>query len=205
MAKTKAVVKKDVVKNVETLPQAAKVEAKEILATVEATAPVGKRETEEEKNTRVIRETVKAVVGELVPAMMAMQVGNQSSSGSRPANRPRFHQCGICKQSGPPSVTNPLGFPCRGEHVKMVVYPTKYPEFGKWFQGCIINGIRYLSSNRRERIDIPKECEGQIMKQVADYEENERVTAMGRTAEHNSGSMNEGGGGKQNHANSAWR
>lgn len=173
-------------------------EVESVKAEVERTAPVGRKESEEERMNRTVLATVKAVVGELVPAMMAMQ--NASSAGQRPAreNR-RWIQCRVCKQAGPNKA------PCNGEHIKMVVYPSKYPEFGKWFQGAIINGIRYLSDGRRDRIDIPAACEGQITKQVADYEENERVTVMGRSASHDSGSISEGGGGNANGATSAWR
>lgn len=199
----KKIVEKKSVKKVapiaETLPKLAEQEVKEVIAEVEAAAPKARKETEEEKTARLIQSVVRAVMTETVPAMMALQQGNQSSAGLKPVRR--MIQCRECKQAGPKAP------PCNGEHIKMVVYPNKYPEFGKWFQGSIINGIRYLSDRRNQAILVPAACEGQIVKQIADFEENERVTRMGRSAEepHNSGEIRETGGGKINHAVSAWR
>lgn len=182
----------------EVLPKVAAKEVEKIVEEVEASAPKRAKETDEEKQMRLIQGVVKAVMSETVPALMAMQVG-QSSAGSRGRPVRQLIQCRECKQAGPGKA------PCNGEHIKMVVYPQRYPEFGKWFQGSIINGIRYLSNNRREQILVPAACEGQIIKQITDYEENERVTRMGRTAEHDSGSLAEGGGGRTQPANAAWR
>ena len=173
----------------EVLPVMAAKELQEIKEEVQKTAP--KKESEEDRMNRVIATTVKAVVGEMIPAMMALQQ-NQSSAG--------LIHCRICKQAGPGPKP-----PCNDEHINMVVYPQKYPEFGKFFQGSIINGIRYLSDGRRSRVSVPKACEGQILKQVADFEENERVTMMGRSAQHNSGEMREVGASSTKDAQAAWR
>lgn len=182
----------------EVLPKVAAKEVEKIVEEVEASAPKRTKETDEEKQMRLIQGVVKAVMSETVPALMAMQAG-QSSAGSRSRPSRQLIQCRECKQAGPGKA------PCNGEHVSMVVYPARYPEFGKWFQGSFINGIRYLSNNRRERILIPAACEGQITKQIADFEENERVTRMGRTADHDSGSLAENGGGRTQPATAAWR
>lgn len=175
----------------EVLPKMAEGEVKEVIKEVEKSAPVDKKETAAERDQRLITSVVKAMMGEMMPAFAAM-TRSQSSVGAREGGRPvrRFKQCRTCRQAGPGD-----GPPCNGEHSKMVVFPQKYPQFGKYFQGCIINGIRYLSSNRRELVEVPTACVSSIMKTINDFEENEWQTAMGRQGGEDLGSFNEGGRG----------
>lgn len=163
------------------------------------------KETQLERDERLIAAVIKGTMSEALPALVAAMRGTQGTSKSEgtdlaEAKIKRWQVCNDCRQKAPKVV------PCAAEgHTKMVVYPSN-PRFGPWFPGCIINGVRYLSSNRREKILVPTACVSQIMKQIQDFEENEFATIMGgRTAEHNSGVINEVGESKQNTATSAWR
>lgn len=75
-------------------------------------------------------------------------------------------------------------------HVKMVVYPTRYPEFADWFRGRGLNGVWYLSNNASHAIWVPRAAAGDFQHAIETFETNERETRMGRTKLHNSGSVN---------------
>lgn len=171
------------------------------------------KEAKEEATPKVSKEEAtakayaRAMMEEMMPAFLAVARSAGGSAGAKEgtehaeARIKRWQICNDCRQKGPRQP------PCKAEgHTKMVVFPTTHPRFGPWFPGCIINGVRYLSNNRREKILVPTACVSQITKQIADFEENELQTMLGgRTAEHDSGEMNEGGGGKQKQAVSGWR
>lgn len=88
---------------------------------------------------------------------------------------------------------------CKRQHRKMVVFPSQY---GEWFQGVFVNGVRYLSSSPNHQIDVP--AEAPIENLMSNWEESERVLRTGRAASHNSGTLG-GGGGGFNQASSGWR
>lgn len=183
--------------------EAAAVETASLIEEVKKVVPA-KRESEDERMARLIGLTVKAVMNEMVPAMAALQRSEQPKMQQAGKHIARWKTCNECKQRGP------NGIPCEGEHTTMVVYPVRYPHFGKFFQGVMINGIRYLSDNRRQRILIPTAMISTITKIITDFEDNEYAQAMGRTAEHDSGSMADPGAGvhapkEANAAQSGWR
>lgn len=158
----------------------------ETAASVEAvTEAKPKRAAAEDRATEMAGIT-KAIMSEMLPALMVAMKPVEAPATSRQA-KVREVICRVCLQKGPGKP------PCNGEHISMVVFPVKYPRFGAWFPGCIINGVRYLSSDRRQRILVPKACEGQIIKQISDYEENEMDMSQGRVAQHNSGDIGETG------------
>lgn len=184
--------------------EAAAVETASLIEEVKKVSPLKVKETEDEKMARLIGMTVKAVMNEMVPAMAALQRAEQPKMEQAGRHVARWKQCNECKQRGP------KGPPCEGQHTTMVVYPTRYPHFGKWFQGVIINGVRYLSHDRRQRILIPTAMVSGITKIITDFEDNEYAQAMGRTAEHDSGSLAEPGAGvtsvkEANGAQHGWR
>lgn len=148
----------------------------------------------------------RALMEEMMPAFLAVAKAQGGSAGAKEgteaaeARIKRWQICNDCRQKGPKKP------PCNGEHTQMIVYPNN-PRFGPWFPGSIINGVRYLSGNRRQKVLVPTACVSTIMKQIQDFEENEMSAMMGgRSAEHDSGEMQEGGGGKQRQAVGAgWR
>lgn len=93
---------------------------------------------------------------------------------------------------------------CEGVHAKMVVYPTRYPEFWKYFKGVKINGVEYVSHSATEEITVPKCCESTITNAIVQFEDNERTILVGRNKQHNSGALGRGASGVTP-AISAWR
>lgn len=138
---------------------------------------------------------MRAIVTEMMPAfLVAAREMMTPQAPAAVAAQERAGRCPECQQ-------NLKG--CKGEHVMMVVYPTKDPaQNGQWFQGCFINGVRYLSDgpDQVQAVLVPKNCEGDIKHQIAKYEDNEQQLARGRKAYHNSGDLS-----SPQKANAAWR
>ena len=67
------------------------------------------------------------------------------------------------------------------------MYPTNYPEFGDFFQGVFVNGVRYLSNNGDHFIPVPKKAVTMFQGIIRTYEQNERESRVGRSKQHNSG------------------
>lgn len=74
-------------------------------------------------------------------------------------------------------------------HVKMCVYPERYPEFGDNFRGRGINGTWYLSNGPGHNIWVPRASAGDIQRTIEEYEKNERETRMGRSKMRHSGDV----------------
>lgn len=100
-------------------------------------------------------------------------------------------QCTLCKQQL-------LG--CMGEHRFMAVYP-RNRRHGKYFQGVLINGVRYLSNSLAHKIWVPANASIEYL--IQQFEINEEETMNGRTFEHDSGAI--GGSTSFNPATGAWR
>lgn len=184
-----------------------KLESK-IVSKVIAETPIKKEASQKDIFADMIKAAVKAVIEETLPAMAAASAVANKGGGMVAAENviKRWQICSTCRQKGPPTKANPLGYPCKGNHIYMVVYPQRYQHFAKFFQGVMINGVRYLSSNRRERILVPTEMEGTVLKIIEDWEDNEQATMSGsRVAEHDSGDIKEVGQSKTNPAQQAFR
>ncbi len=187
------------------LPLEAKVAVEEeVKAVLKEKAPA--KETPAERDERVTASTIRIMMETAIPAMLAglNQAGGAKEAPALEAAAREIKRrviCRVCLQGGKGAP------PCGERHQLMVVYPQRYPKYGPWFPGCIINGIRYLSDHRSHRIYVPEDCVGQITKQLHDYEENEEQTRNGRVAEHNSGEIRQGGGGTTNTAGASngWR
>lgn len=147
-----------------------------------------------------IQATAKAVAEELAPVMMAVAKGQQPQAQGPAPRRATGPTCSVCGQfqiacGGVPRIEGEITkakekAANEANHELMVVYPTKYPEFGAWFQGRKINGVTYLSNNQGHKVWVPKDAVGDIQRAIESYEDNERETRMGRVREHNSGSIN---------------
>lgn len=127
-------------------------------------------------------------------------VAYQNAIANRPASAPGPNQevkeqCAICQQ---------YTSACQGKHMRMVVYPTKYPEFAGYFMGVKINGVKYLSGNEMHHVDVPACAVSTIINLINDFEQNEKTIKIGRQKSHNSGSIGAKGTGV-NRAVSAWR
>lgn len=141
---------------------------------------------------------IKEIAKEIGDQMMAVQLASQQmAKGPAPrlSKKNQVGECGTCGQ---------LNSACNNEHALMVVFPTRYPEFGKWFQGRRLNGVRYLSANQTHKIYVPKAAVGDIQKAIEGFEETERINLTGRKAEHDSGEIGPGSSGSRE-AHVGWR
>lgn len=138
--------------------------------------------------TKLIKEALEKGLSEGI-AMAAM--ANRQAQPA-PYVAPDMSTCEVCKQQK-------RG--CKGEHVKMAVYPGN-PRFGRHFQGCQLNGVVYLSNSAQHLIWVPKRND--FLQTIQNFERNEDEMMNGRVAEHNSGEIGRGARGV-NPAQSAWR
>jgi hypothetical protein len=128
-----------------------------------------------------------------------LSVSIATASAMRPAApAPSGHQardfgpkCGTCGQ---------YETACQKKHVDFCAYPTNYPEFGEFFQGIMVNGVRYLSNGPGHTVKIPAVSEAEFANIIRTYEHNERESRVGRSKVHNSGSVF-----NPQPANAAWR
>lgn len=133
-----------------------------------------------------VAKAVKAALETALP--LAVQVAMQTSASVQDsraaalaAARPSGERCADCKQFLPAGVK-------QGEHKhkQVAVYPQNR-HHGEWFQGLVVNGVRYLSNNGSHLITVPEDLDMNI---IANWEENEDQLRAGRRASHNSGDVN---------------
>ena len=129
------------------------------------------------------KDIIRELMSELMPAMMAMA---QAGAAANRVVDPRAERAAVA--GGPKcSECRQLLRGCGGKHERIVIYPTKYPEFGAWFRGVGVNGIWYRSDNASQLVTVPAVAVGDILQTVLTYEENERETRMGRSGGHDFG------------------
>jgi len=131
------------------------------------------------RDEQLIAATAKALMNEMIPAMIALQ-GAGKSPAAAVASAPDLGTCQACGQrlAG-----------CKGEHEKMVVYPAKFPQYAEYFQGRFINGVRYLSNGPDHEITVPRSSVGDISYAIRVAEEEEVAARTKRTKQHNSGDV----------------
>lgn len=78
-------------------------------------------------------------------------------------------------------------YPCKGKHTQMVVFPSDH-DWGKWFQGCILGGVKYLSDGPGHMITVPAANDFQSW--INEWVQMEKTNAHGKKRSHNSGSIN---------------
>ncbi len=128
-------------------------------------------------------------------ALSVQQSLAAANTGPKRTNHNTKEQCIVCRQ---------VKAACKGEHTKMVVYPTKYPEYGTYFTGVKINDVVYYSFNENYKIEVPTACVSTIINVINAFEQNEKTVKMGRNKTHNSGSIGKHGKGFTK-AEAAWR
>lgn len=114
----------------------------------------------------------------------------------RSQNQNIIPQCHVCQQ---------LITACKDKHVKMVVFPTRYPEFARWWPGYKLNGVRYISHTPNHKIVVPEIAISAISQAILAYEENERTVKIGRKAQRHGGSIGPHGNGGIPVVNETWR
>lgn len=145
-----------------------------------------------------LAEIIKAVIGETLPVAVAVAAKTLAESKSKSSDadikaKRNGETCQACSQRDNA---------CLGEHKEVVLFAQSNRN-AKFFPGCIINGVRYLSNSRQHKILVPKRANVEVM--LADWERCENDMVDGRSAEHNSGfiTMTNKSGYRQAH--SAWR
>ncbi len=132
----------------------------------------------------------------LLPSMMAAVV--TATQAQRPAaqatpgqlaNKPKCHECGQVKTG------------CEGKHIRMAVTPR---DFGDYFPGVFLNGVRYFSDHENQLVTVPASAESAILGILAGYEKNEKELATGRKAVRHSGVVSPSGS-RTTEQHSAWR
>lgn len=155
-------------------------------------------ESIEDKITRALT----AALEKALPAMAAAAVQTQISAqdvrqSAQISARSTGERCADCRQVLPAGVK-------QGEHahIKVAIFPHDR-RHGKWFQGLMINGVRYLSNNASHLVTVPADIDLQL---IRNWEDNEDSLKEGREATHDSGSLGPSGSNvhQANHT-SGWR
>lgn len=142
---------------------------------------------------------IKQVAEQLIPAaivaaVQATKAQNQPVAPQRlaPVAPQRCHECGQQKTA------------CEGKHLKMVVFPMRYPQHAEYFQGVFLNGVRYLSNDGSHEVTVPAIAEATIRNIVSGFETDEQARAVGRKAERHSGVVTPSGA-ATTQATQGWR
>lgn len=100
--------------------------------------------------------------------------------GSMPkaAARPDFNDA--CEECGQKARA------CKGKHKKVVVLP-KDETLAPFYQGYVLNGVKYLSEHGSHFITLPEACDVEYA--VQNWENQERSMRQGRKRSHNSGTV----------------
>lgn len=135
--------------------------------------------------------TIKDIISELLPAFAALT--KQTPQPTVPASRgpATFNVCTVCQQN--------LAA-CGDKHADFVAFPVKYPEFGDFFQGLFVNGVKYISNDEAHSVKVPEACVPYLKQMIAQFEEQERIARTGRNKTHHSGSL-----GRPTPAQIGWR
>lgn len=146
----------------------------------------------DDKMREAIAEAIKSAMVEALPlaAAMATKVSKDHDQASEPepVKAVSNDKCGTCRQ---------MLRACQGKHKRLVVFPREY---GQFFTGISINGIKYLSNNSQHQILVPENSN--IEHILEKWESNERELSVGRQVQHNSGTLSANGASNVHHAGS---
>lgn len=132
---------------------------------------------------KLVADITKSVMDQALPAVASAFAANQPKPQAYvdPRGAPNHGEvCGVCRQ---------YVKACEGKHVDLCVYPSRYPEFGEFFQGCRINGVTYLSNDESHTVPVPANAAPYIQQMIEAFANNERETRIGRKKIHNSGNL----------------
>lgn len=136
----------------------------------------------------LMKAAVKAVADDLLPAAIAAATLAAKPEAPRPQLQAPAPSREICYQCGQALRTG-----CFGKHAEMVVFPQRHPEHGDFFQGVILNGVRYLSNDESHKVLVPENAVSNISQIVQAFEQNEQEVRIGRKAERYSGRVSPSG------------
>lgn len=154
--------------------------------------------TQDERIAKAIGDALEKALP-MAAAVAAQAVANAQQSQQQATAMARGailngEKCPECRQ---------LKIACRGKHRRVCALPSTQ-RHARWFQGYMVNGVRYLSSYPGHLITIPEDLP--IEHAIQEYERNEDEMLHGREAFHNSGTIGPNGS-SFNPAtpNSSWR
>ena len=157
--------------------------------------PAAPAKTENLSITRSdLNDIIKSVANEMLAVSVATANAMRPQAAEPVMQDPTRGMGPLCSTCGQPIKA------CDEKHVEMAVYPCSYPEFGDFFQGVIVNGVKYLSNNESHLIPVPAKAAVQFQEIIRRYEANERESRIGRSKQHNSGHI-----ANPSMAQSAWR
>lgn len=114
-----------------------------------------------------LKEALAAALKQGISDGMAMAALSANQKPADPRTVP-VERCGECMQDKKA---------CKSKHRVIAVYP-KNQRWGRWFQGVMINGVRYLSDNQSHLITVPAEADIEYM--IYQWERNEERMVDGR-------------------------
>lgn len=144
----------------------------------DSNTPIEQTSAFQEALAKAVKEALPVMAGVIVQAQEAAKMQNFANSE---AHRPTGERCGECQQLLPAGCK-------QGEHKhkEVVLYPQN-PHYGEWFQGCFINGIRYLSDGPNHKVIVP--FEANVEKILRDWENNEDALRHGKVTSRRSGNL----------------
>lgn len=120
--------------------------------------------------TPSLQETVRTVVTELIPALVAAQQTVQQQAPiavtptyPRPEEKNRS-RCNVCRQ---------VVTACGGKHVRLAVFPSRTPDKIQFFPGAGINGVWYRSTHDGDYVDVPENAVSQVLTAIRSFEAEE--------------------------------
>jgi hypothetical protein len=132
-----------------------------------------------------IADLVRQTVEGLLPSLILAAQGGRPAVKEAPIPLGMRPRCVTCNQVE--------GTGCNGKHVEIAVYPSR-DEVSEYFQGVILNGVKYLSNDANHKIPVPELGLDAITSRIIAYEENEVATRNGRKKERRPGQRPVGSG-----------
>lgn len=132
------------------------------------------KKTQDDDMNALIERAVQKALEKAIPASVGIVANIQESIKTDAANRAAEARATAntkCTECGQ------LTRACKGEHVKMVVYP-KDNSLEDWFMGVYVNGVRYISNHSSDEILVPKNND--IASLISQWEQNETESRNGR-------------------------
>jgi hypothetical protein len=154
-----------------------------------APAPQTEVQTRQDETAAIAAAVAQKTLEAVLPSLIAGLKAGQAPAPVQKRAGPSARRCDVC------------GFPTKDgksecdEHEYVVAYPTKYPEWGDWFTGVIINGVKVLSNHESHQVPVPKGTGDTVRLMVQEWERSERIMRTGRERQNRRGSGTVGNGG----------
>jgi hypothetical protein len=145
-------------------------------------APQTEVQTRQDETAAIAAAVAQKTLEAVLPSLIASLRAGQAPAPVQKRAGPSARRCDVC------------GFPTKdgksecAEHEAVVAYPTKYPEWGDWFTGIVINGVKVLSNHESHSVLVPKGTADTVRLMVQEWERSERLLRMERERNNRRGS-----------------